>query len=599
MYSILYETHHINGISIAIASPTTPVREKWTSNIEFTLSCIAYSVGFGNIWKFPYTALDNGGGAFLVPYLVVLFVIGRPLYYLEMAMGQFCSRGCVKIYDMAPAMRGVGIGQSIAMLVAISYYTPVLAITLRYLLLSFSSELPWSKCDQSWSRCIDSDFRGSVESSFSNASEVRRNVSAELFFTEKIMHRSSLDEGLGWPSVELVLCLLACWLILAIILIKGVRSTGKAAYFLAIFPYVIIFILLAHALSLEGSLKGILFFLTPKWETLFTAKVWMEAVTQCFFSLSICFGGIIAYSSFNNFSNNVYRDAMIISWLDTFTSIVIGCIVFGVLGNLAHVTHKDSIQTLVREGAGLTFMAYPDAIAKFEFCPQLFSILFFLMFFIVGIGSNLGAVTSVITAIRDRCPTLANWKIVLGVSLTMCSVSVVYLTPGGLDLLEVLDTYGAKYVTLTLAFFEIVTFAWIYGVDRVCRDIKFMLRRETTLFWRICWGLLAPALVAIIMVVSFIDHVSLKVPVVYNVSGWLLYAFAILQLPLWAIYAIHIQEEKGWRAKVAAAFHPTRSWGPENDAIREQYSVMEDKINEQAGLRRRRLAHMLHRKLFH
>lgn len=70
------------------------------------LSCIAYSVGFGNIWKFPYTALENGGGAFLIPYLVVLFLIGRPIYYLEMVMGQFCSRGCVKIYDMAPIMRG-------------------------------------------------------------------------------------------------------------------------------------------------------------------------------------------------------------------------------------------------------------------------------------------------------------------------------------------------------------------------------------------------------------------------------------------------------------------------------------------------------------
>ncbi|XP_058054990.1 sodium-dependent nutrient amino acid transporter 1-like [Anopheles bellator] len=361
-----------NCVSIAIAAPSTPVREKWNNNIEFTLSCIAYSVGFGNIWKFPYTALDNGGGAFLVPYLIVLFVIGRPLYYLEMAMGQFSSRGCVKIYDMAPAMRGVGVGQSVAMVVAVSYYTPILAITLRYLLLSFSRELPWSKCDHSWSRCIDSDFRGHANESGVGAG-TKQNVSAELFFTNTIMHRAPLEQGLGWPSMELVLCLVVCWLILAAILIRGVRSTGKAAYFLAIFPYVIIFMLLGHSLSLEGSLEGIKFFLMPKWASLFQAKVWMEAVTQCFFSLSICFGGIIAYSSFNNFSNNVYRDAMIISWLDTFTSIVVGCIVFGVLGNLAHVTHRSNIQELVREGPGLTFMAYPDAIAKFEYYPQLFS----------------------------------------------------------------------------------------------------------------------------------------------------------------------------------------------------------------------------------
>uniref|UniRef100_A0A8W7P9P5 Transporter n=1 Tax=Anopheles coluzzii TaxID=1518534 RepID=A0A8W7P9P5_ANOCL len=567
---------HTNCITIGIASPTTPVREKWTSNIEFTLSCIAYSVGFGNIWKFPYTALDNGGGAFLIPYLVVLFLIGRPLYYLEMAMGQFCSRGCVKIYDMAPAMRGVGVGQSVAMVVAMSYYTPILAITLRYLLLSFSSELPWSKCDHSWSRCINSDFRGYANVT-NGLTEDRRNVSAELYFTNTIMHRAPLAEGLGWPDGKLVLCLLVSWSILVVILIKGVRSTGKAAYFLAIFPYVIIFILLAHSLSLEGSLEGIKFFLTPKWESLFSAKVWMEAVTQCFFSLSICFGGIIAYSSFNNFSNNVYRDAMIISWLDTFTSIVVGCIVFGVLGNLAHVTHRTSIQDIVREGPGLTFMAYPDAIAKFEYCPQLFSVLFFLMFFIVGIGSNLGAITSVITAIRDRCPTVENWKIVMGVSVSMFCISVVYLAPGGLDLLDVLDTYGAKYVTLTLALFEILTFAWIYGVDRVCRDIKFMLQIETGLFWRICWGIIAPLLVGVILIVSFVDYVPLNVPAEYNVAGWILYTFAILQLPLWAGYAIMTQDEKGCRTAWKTAFQPSTTWGPENELTRDQYNKMESK----------------------
>ncbi|ETN63081.1 sodium-dependent serotonin transporter [Anopheles darlingi] len=567
-----------NFVSLAIAAPTTPARAKWTSDIEFTLSCIAYSVGFGNIWKFPYTALDNGGGAFLVPYLIVLFVIGRPLYYLEMAMGQFSSRGCVKIYDLAPAMRGIGVGQTVAMLVAISYYTPILAITLRYLLLSFSSELPWSKCDHSWSRCINSSQHGHLNESSIVNSGVRQNVSAELFFTNTIMRRVSLDEGLGWPNMELVACLIVCWSILIVILIKGVRSTGKASYFLAIFPYVIIFILLGHALSLEGSLEGIRFFLTPNWESLFTAKVWMEAVTQCFFSLSICFGGIIAYSSFNNFSNNVYRDAMIISWLDTFTSIIVGCIVFGVLGNLAHVTHRPSIQDLVREGPGLTFMAYPDAIAKFEYYPQLFSVMFFLMFFIVGIGSNLGAITSVITAIGDRCPSIPNWKIVIGLSSVMSCVSVVYLTPGGLDLLDVLDTYGAKYVTLTLALFEILTFAWVYGVDRVCRDIRFMLGRETGLFWRLCWGYVGPLLVAIILLVAFVSHKAPNVPEEYNFSGWMLYAFAVLQLPLWALYAIVTQEEKGCQNRVLAAFRPSKSWGPETASIREDYQLLEHEV---------------------
>lgn len=83
-----------------------PERENWDKGVEFLMSCIAMSVGLGNVWRFPFTALENGGGAFLIPYLIVLLVVGRPLYYLEMIIGQFSSRGSVKAFDLAPAMRG-------------------------------------------------------------------------------------------------------------------------------------------------------------------------------------------------------------------------------------------------------------------------------------------------------------------------------------------------------------------------------------------------------------------------------------------------------------------------------------------------------------
>lgn len=98
--------------SISITTPTdepkkgTEERELWGKEIEFLLSCIAMSVGLGNVWRFPFTALENGGGAFLIPYLIVLFLVGKPIYYLEMIIGQFSSRGAVKVWDMCPALRG-------------------------------------------------------------------------------------------------------------------------------------------------------------------------------------------------------------------------------------------------------------------------------------------------------------------------------------------------------------------------------------------------------------------------------------------------------------------------------------------------------------
>lgn len=83
-----------------------PQRDNWGNDIEFLMSCIALSVGLGNVWRFPFTALDNGGGAFVIPYIIVLFLVGKPVYYMEMLLGQFSSRGSVKVYDFSPIMRG-------------------------------------------------------------------------------------------------------------------------------------------------------------------------------------------------------------------------------------------------------------------------------------------------------------------------------------------------------------------------------------------------------------------------------------------------------------------------------------------------------------
>lgn len=81
-------------------------RTKWGNSVEFLLSCISMSVGLGNVWRFPFVAFDNGGGAFLIPYLIILILIGRPLYFLEMVLGQFSSSGSVKVWSVVPLAKG-------------------------------------------------------------------------------------------------------------------------------------------------------------------------------------------------------------------------------------------------------------------------------------------------------------------------------------------------------------------------------------------------------------------------------------------------------------------------------------------------------------
>lgn len=607
---IIYQNGAVNGFSNHIVISTTTnsssnnnnpddppptVREKWGKNIEFLLSCVALSVGFGNVWRFPYTAFNNGGGAFVIPYLIVLFIIGRPVYYLEMVLGQFSNRGCVKVYDMAPLMRGIGVGQTVAIFTVITYYAAVLAITFRYLVVSFSPELPWSTCDPSWLDCVNSSFIGTIP--MGNGTKVKS--SAELYFQKTVLHKAaSLDNGIGMPDWRLVLCLVVAWICITAILIRGIKSSGKFSYFLAIFPYIIIFILLVRSLTLPGAWTGIRYFFTPQWDKLLTIEVWYQAVTQCFFSLTICFGGLIVYSSFNNFQNNIYRHAVIITWLDTFTSMIAGCIVFGVMGHLAHVTNEKDIQKVVKNGPGLTFETYPDVIAKFDFVPQLFSVLFFFMLFLLGIGTLLGIVTSVITAIHDQKPHWKRWKVVLVVAVVGFCVGLVYLTPGGLSILELMDYYGATFVTLTLAVFELLTFAWIYGVDRVCKDIEFMLGIKTGMFWRICWGIVTPIVVLVILLFSIINYVPMELPSGYNAFGWCLYTVAVLQLPAWGLYAWYKQPGSDPITRLRAVLNPMSDWGPEDATTRAKYHSFIGEHDASLSMKKTCTASFVRRKLF-
>lgn len=96
------------SFDVQVAEPAgkEQTRVTWNNSIEFLMSCIAVSVGFGNIWRFPFTAYENGGGAFLIPYVIVLFLVGKPFYFLEMILGQFSSKSSVKVWAMSPGFTG-------------------------------------------------------------------------------------------------------------------------------------------------------------------------------------------------------------------------------------------------------------------------------------------------------------------------------------------------------------------------------------------------------------------------------------------------------------------------------------------------------------
>lgn len=556
-------------------------RQQWSSPVEFLLSCIAMSVGLGNVWRFPFVALQNGGGAFLIPYILVLLFIGKPLYYMELCLGQFASAGSVRVWDIAPAFRGVGFGQAIATWAVVTYYVSLMGLTVFYFFASFSSVLPWSVCGE-WSSdtCIDSTSNATATEMTLGVSAASLSSSAEEFFQKEVLQidLSGFANGIEAPEWRLSLCLLFSWVILFIVLAKGVQSSGKVAYFTALFPYFVLFIMLIRGATLPGASKGITFFIKPRWEKLLEPGVWYAAVDQSFFSLSVGFGSIIMFSSYNAFRHNVYRDAAIISVTDTLTSLLAGFTTFAILGHLAELLGVNVEDVVKSGGTSLAFISYPDVLAKFQYVPQLFAVLFFLMLFTLGIGSASALTGCIITIICDELPNLKKWIVTLVVCITGFLLGLFYVTPQGQHILELVNHYGGGFIIFILIVFELAAVHWVYGVNNFSRDIEFMLGKKTGIYWKVCWAGLIPVLLIIIFIYSQITAKPLTSgSYVFgtgaNAFGICLAVLACLMVPIF--FAVEVLRRRGitsnlWEA-VKETFRPTSDWCPKDPILRREY----------------------------
>lgn len=539
-------------------------RPQWSSSTEFLMSCISMSVGLGNVWRFPFTAYENGGGAFLIPYLIVLMFIGRPLYLLEIGLGQFCSGGCIKVWDISPAFRGVGYGQVLATCCVVSYYCSLIGLAIYYLVASCQATLPWTVCHpqlhQNGTFCFPSN--GNKSDLPRNGSNITVIASSEQYFKAGVLKENSdITDGIGLPDPALAACLAACWFFLFMTLYRGVSGSGKFAYFTAIFPYVVMFILLIRGLTLPGASAGLLFFFTPQWSRLLDPAVWYAAVTQSFFSLGVGFGALTTYSSYNKFHHNSYKDALIISFADTFTSVLAGTVIFAILGHLSYELDLP-VKDVVKSGAGLAFVSYPEVISKFDIAPQIFSVLFFLMLITLGFGSATGLISNVITVICDAFPNFRRSYVTAMISIAGLLIGLVYVTPGGQPLLELVDYYGGSLLVLTLALIEIIAIAWVYGASNVIQDLNMMLKTDLGYYWKICWTVIIPVSLSLILSYAIYDYKpvsydNIVLPASAQSVGWAMTVLGVAMVPLFMIVkACQNRDGSG------SVFSSSINWGP-------------------------------------
>ncbi|XP_069795579.1 sodium- and chloride-dependent creatine transporter 1-like isoform X3 [Narcine bancroftii] len=321
-------------------------RETWTRQMDFIMSCVGFAVGLGNIWRFPYLCYKNGGGVFLIPYLLVVLVGGIPVFFLEIALGQFMKQGGIGAWNIVPLFKGLGFASMVIVFFCNTYYIMVLAWGLYYLIHSFTNKLPWATCGNIWNtpECTE-DFQLSLCHNKTIINSTAFTISCEEladkrspiieFWERRVLRITGGIDQLGAINWQMLLCVITTWIIVYFCIWKGVKSTGKVVYFTALFPYLVLIILLAHGVSLPGALDGIIYYLKPDWSKLAEAQVWIDAGTQIFFSYAIGLGALTALGSYNRFHNNCYRDAYLLALINSTTSFFSGFVVFSVLGFMA------------------------------------------------------------------------------------------------------------------------------------------------------------------------------------------------------------------------------------------------------------------------
>ncbi|XP_076446332.1 sodium- and chloride-dependent taurine transporter-like [Babylonia areolata] len=522
-------------------------REHWSRAFDFLLACIGFSVGLGNVWRFPYLCYKNGGGAFLIPYFLCVIFGGIPLFYLEVAVGQFMNRGGLQAWNLVPIFQGIGLASCIIVFFLNCYYNVILAWAFYYLFSSCTSSLPWDSCDNDWNEAMCSeDFKASNDT-------VTHVDPVTEFWENHVLSISDGIDQMGTIRWELALCLLVAWCVVFLCICKGIRSSGKVMYVTATSPYIFMLILLIRNSLLDGASEGVKFYLTPDLAKLGEKEVWVDAGTQVFFSSSIALGTLTALGSYNKFKHNSYRDSLLFALVNSSTSFFAGFIVFTILGYMADL-HGKEIKDVAESGPGLAFIAYPKAVAQMPVAP-LWSFLFFFMIILLGLDSQFVGVEGVVTTIVDQYPHFLRRgyrrEVFVGLlCIVMFFIGLSMVCEGGMYVFQLFDYYSGSRIILLVAFFELFAVSYVYGIRRFLDNIRMMLGDvylvRTLPFMAVCWTVLSPIFCLAIFVMSAINYSELsygrpgnkvyKYPDWAVGIGWTLAAASAIWVPIVGLY---------------------------------------------------------------
>ncbi|WP_205327722.1 sodium-dependent transporter [Glycomyces sp. YM15] len=443
------------------------IRENWGTRVGFILAAIGSAVGLGNIWRFPGVAYENGGGAFLVPYLVALLTAGIPLLVMEFTIGRrFKGSAPVAYRRLNKNLEFVGWWQVAICIVIAAYYAVIIAWAAMYAF--FAIGQTWGD-DPATYLFVDFLGNGNVDAS-------------ALAFS---------DFGEWVPNLTLVLA--AVWVVTLLVIGAGVRKGIENTAKIFIPLLVVLFgVLVVQALTLDGATDGLNAFFTPDWDRLTDSTVWVSAYGQIFFSLSVGFGIMVTYASYLKRKSDLTTSAFTVGLANSSFELLAGIGVFSVLGFMA-LQSGTPIDEQVSTGVGLAFVAFPAIINTLPYAAGLFGVLFFASLVIAGFTSLVSIVQVPVAAFEDRFGVnRLKGTIFVGGTIALLSI-VLFPATNGLMLLDTADGFINSYGIAVAALVSIVSVVWIAWKWADLRENA----NRTSIFkigwvWLACLGLVTP-----------------------------------------------------------------------------------------------------------